>query len=244
MLLLDSTTGTTTYLANDLVALQNGLESRNVWCEFSVNQDFVRPLDRFHVRLVALERYKSLVASEEPPCCPERGCTRDILLLQHDRSAVSEIEFGHVLNRLTKNLESHSVVQMMRLQIFDQVLEEIGTDIRKITCFSLDVFVSYEATSVDELEDMSVYVCKIDLLHLGRFRPATRRFCERMTQHYVASCNLGVPMDEVDSEPLVHAVLDKNLRKILQVRGRYLRSYLLAVNECIVSECQLAMNYR
>jgi hypothetical protein len=131
----------------------------------------------------------------------------------------------------------------MRLQIFDQVLKEIGTNIRKITCFPLNVFVGYKATSVDELEDMSMYVYKIDLLYLGRFRPATRRFYERMTQHHVASCNLGVPIDKVDSEPLVHAILDKNLRKVLQVRGRYLRSYLLAVNEYIVPEYQLTVNY-
>jgi hypothetical protein len=47
-------------------------------------------------------------------------------------------------------------------------------------------------------------------------------------------------MDEMDSKSLVDIVFDKNLCKDLQMRGRYLRSQLLAVNECIIPRFGLA----
>ena len=53
----------------------------------------------------------------------------------------------------------------------------------------------------------------------------------------------SLAMYEVDSEPLVDVVLDKNLGKVMQVRGRYLQLQLLMINECIILEFHLAMNY-
>jgi hypothetical protein len=47
-------------------------------------------------------------------------------------------------------------------------------------------------------------------------------------------------IDEMDSKSLVDIVFNKNLYKDLQMRGKYLRSQLLAINECIIPRFGLA----
>lgn len=104
--------------------------------------------------LVALERYKSLFVIQDPPCSPKREYIRNILRFHHARSAFSEVDFGHVLSRLAKNLESSRSFQLVLLQIFNQLLNGLG-DTRQINYFSLDVFISYKATSPDYVYENS-----------------------------------------------------------------------------------------
>lgn len=150
------------FLVNDIKASQDGLESRDVWGELSVDEDFVRPLCRRSMGFHTLERYDSLVA-EDPPRRPKWCAMADILSVQHDRPAVSEIKLDHVPGALAANLEPNNLCQAIRPHICRQFLQKVGTDAGEVVGGStLDVFVSDEAIPVDELEDTAMHLGEVD----------------------------------------------------------------------------------
>lgn len=131
-----------------------------------------------------------------------------ILSVQHDRPAIAEVKFDHILYSLTANLEPDGIHQGIRTHIRCEVLEKAGADAGKAVDSALDIFVRDKAILVDKHEDMTTHFCKVNFFQSSRSGPASGGVCEVMAKHHTSCGHFGVTMDEMDSEFIVHIVFD------------------------------------
>jgi hypothetical protein len=146
-----------------------------------------------------------------------------VLVVQHDRPAVSQVELHHVPSSVAENLEPNGFFQAIGMQIIHQFFDKTGADIREIIHPALSILVSHKVVSGGKFKDMTVHRCKINLLYGNWFRPTTGRFCQSVAQHHAAGSDFGMAMNEMDTKPTVHIVLDEDSGKALEMFGRHFR---------------------
>lgn len=103
----------TMYLANDYKLLQDAYERRSVWHELPIDQDLVRSLHRWCVRLLATERNYPIFQSENPASRSKRDSVTAIMSIEHDRSAVSKVVLHHIFSTVAEDLKPGDLFQVV-----------------------------------------------------------------------------------------------------------------------------------
>ena len=188
------------YLANDIKLLQDVLERGDFGGELRAEEDPVSVRSGLCVRLSFDERTHPILASETPASGSERVSVAALVSVDHDRSAVSQVELDHVSSTVAENLGADGLLQMVRTQEVDQLLEEARIDFGKVADFALGVLVRHESVLISDLEDMAMdgrkINCRINSYWLS---PAAIGLFEVTAEQDASSGNLSITVNKMNT---------------------------------------------